>query len=372
MQLITYNAQIAATAGATRIYFAPHLQERPKDDPERRFVGAMALYHHAVDRGELPGPYTDAAAELYARGVLVDDADFLASADLPDEALAERFGVPVEQIAAKRTDERGPAPPWPSDAHGALEALTAAIDAAQLRVTSALEVIAEGVAHDAPATSPRRDTTRELLDVARDVHELVGNARLVGEAAAREDGATMGLRARELADRADELRAALEASPAPGALRVQERVVPAEAREAARHLSSLFARDQELVGELNDTAERLGEANDQLTAGLSAESLQAIYGPGGPDLGLSGRRPPVLDDDETIAALERVAQEIRSAFSAHQHRADERRILGMDIGEANAELQRAMTAAAFTEHEARNADVGALAEGVLRLIDERS
>ena len=145
--------------------------------------------------------------------------------------------------------------------------------------------------------------------------------------------------------------------------------IPAAARDAARVLVELFARDQQLAIALNAASERLHAANERLMPGLSAHALLTVYGPIGPDLGLSGHKPPALADDHPIAALERVAEEIRSAFSDYQHTADDRRVLAADIGEAAAELSAAMVAAGFTRAHARNADVQALAAGALRRHD---
>ena len=57
-----------------------------------------------------------------------------------------------------------------------------------------------------------------------------------------------------------------------------------------------------------------------------------LYGPGGGDLGLSSRQPPVLDDPHPREALERASQRIREAFYDYQRVADERRVLGVDVG----------------------------------------
>jgi hypothetical protein len=143
-------------------------------------------------------------------------------------------------------------------------------------------------------------------------------------------------------------------------------LVPAAARDAARVLVELFARDQQLAIALNAAGDRLHTANERLTAGLSAEALLAVYGPIGPDLGLHGRKPPVLADEHPIAGLERVAHEIRSAFGDHQKAADDRRFLAADIGRVTADLTAAMLAAGFTQADARNADLQALAAGAFR------
>jgi hypothetical protein len=94
-----------------------------------------------------------------------------------------------------------------------------------------------------------------------------------------------------------------------------ERPIPAAAIAAAVELAQLFERDRELALALNEAQRRLLDGNDRLTAGLSAEALRGIYGPAGPDLGLSGRRPPVLEAEHPIAALEEVADTIRARSS---------------------------------------------------------
>jgi hypothetical protein len=63
------------------------------------------------------------------------------------------------------------------------------------------------------------------------------------------------------------------------------RTIPASVIEVAAELVGLFDRERELALALNEASDRLQAGNDQLTAGLSAEALRAIYGPTGPDLG---------------------------------------------------------------------------------------
>jgi hypothetical protein len=101
---IRYAGAFAALASPLRVHFAPPLDTAPADDPVRRFVYAMAVCARDVDQGELPGPYADELAEAYARAFLMPDDEFASAAGEPDEALAARFGVPLEQIALKRAD----------------------------------------------------------------------------------------------------------------------------------------------------------------------------------------------------------------------------------------------------------------------------
>lgn len=138
---------------------------------------------------------------------------------------------------------------------------------------------------------------------------------------------------------------------------------PDEVRTHAQTLRDLFDRDQQLAIKQNAAQDQLRGGLDQLTSGLSAEALQAIYGPQGPDLGLSGERPPVLAADQPVAALERAAYEIRSGFVDYQRFADERRMVAADAGEATVRLERAITAAGRDDLDASTIDVDALIAG---------
>ena len=61
-----------------------------------------------------------------------------------------------------------------------------------------------------------------------------------------------------------------------------------------------------------------------------------------------------------------LADTIRGAFVAYQHAAEDRRGLGADVGEAVVRLVDAMTAAGYSERQARTADVWALRDGIYR------
>lgn len=107
MELVFYRGAPVATATARRVFLAPDIEARSRDDPERRFILGMCLYGVDVAAGELDGPYDDQEAALYARMLLVDDDAFREHEHESDVELAARFGVPIEQIAAKRADLRG-------------------------------------------------------------------------------------------------------------------------------------------------------------------------------------------------------------------------------------------------------------------------
>jgi hypothetical protein len=86
------------------VYLAPRIDALGPGDPEMRFVAVMCLYSRDVDEGAVPGPFTSCDAELYARCVLLPDEEFGRHAREGDGELARRFGVPGEQVAAKRRD----------------------------------------------------------------------------------------------------------------------------------------------------------------------------------------------------------------------------------------------------------------------------
>jgi hypothetical protein len=128
------------------------------------------------------------------------------------------------------------------------------------------------------------------------------------------------------------------------------------ARQAAARLAEAFEPDQRLVVEFNRVQDRLLKVNGWLSEGL-AEALHEFYGPGGPGLGLSGFQPRVLEDPRPREALERVGRRIRDAFYEYQRVADERRTLGVDVGEATAMLVDALVAAGWSEQQVRDAGV---------------
>lgn len=102
--MIRYDGQIAAFAGARRCHLAFWVAQRPAGDPDLRMVAVMCLFAMDVNAGLAPAGYSDELALLFARCVLIDDLEFGVYGDEDDAALAERFGVPVAQIAAKRID----------------------------------------------------------------------------------------------------------------------------------------------------------------------------------------------------------------------------------------------------------------------------
>ena len=104
--MIVYRDQVAATAGSSQVFLAPHIADQADDAPERAFVSMMAVYAMRVREGSAPGPYSHERAALFARLVLMDDDEFrmLAANGLDDRLIAGHFGVPPSEVLAKRED----------------------------------------------------------------------------------------------------------------------------------------------------------------------------------------------------------------------------------------------------------------------------
>jgi hypothetical protein len=69
-----------------------------------RFACALALCALELYAGLIEGPFEPARAERYARELLMPTDDFVPLAGLADPELAALFGVPVEQVGARRLD----------------------------------------------------------------------------------------------------------------------------------------------------------------------------------------------------------------------------------------------------------------------------
>jgi hypothetical protein len=69
-QMILQNGRPAAVAAGTQIILAAHIAALPPGHPVRRHVVAKAMYALDVADGLKPGPYTDEAAERWARSLM--------------------------------------------------------------------------------------------------------------------------------------------------------------------------------------------------------------------------------------------------------------------------------------------------------------
>jgi hypothetical protein len=156
--------------------------------------------------------------------------------------------------------------------------------------------------------------------------------------------------------------------------------VPARARELASSLAALFERDSQIVKRLNDAQTRLQDANLRLWSGLHPDALALLYDDThaaaiAADGGIRSEINAVMigqlhdgaGDRELETAVLKVVQEIHwtihRAFLDYQDAAEQRRQLAFDVGELGQQLTEALTAAGWSEHAARNANVNDLAEG---------
>ena len=104
LQPISFRGRLAAAAAADRFYLAQHIEALEPDHPDRVFVSLMCCFARDVLTGAVAGPYGADAAELAVRSMLIDERDFAAHRQEPDAVLAERYAVPLDQIAQKRLD----------------------------------------------------------------------------------------------------------------------------------------------------------------------------------------------------------------------------------------------------------------------------
>lgn len=101
---IVFRGRLCAAATRDHFYLAPHVEVLEDDHPDRLFVSLMCCHARDVLIGCAPGPYGDDHAALSVRNALIDDDDFGRWHQCDDAVLAERYGVPLDQIHAKRLD----------------------------------------------------------------------------------------------------------------------------------------------------------------------------------------------------------------------------------------------------------------------------
>jgi hypothetical protein len=159
---------------------------------------------------------------------------------------------------------------------------------------------------------------------------------------------------------------------------------PPQAQRVAAQLSAAFTRDQQLAKQLGEAQQRLGSANDDLWSGLHPEALGLLYDEtAAVGIRADGRirsevtalmadtwRLNEADDEkeryekvETAAllAVQKIHWRIHRAFIDYQNAAEDRRHLAAEIGELVGQLVLILTAAGWSEEQARNANVDELA-----------
>jgi hypothetical protein len=100
---VEYRGELVALVSRERVQIiSPWLLERPTGDPDLRFVGFMCACCAEVFNGRLPGPFTSAFAERWARVALIAPDDLAALVESTDEDAARALNVPSEQLREAR------------------------------------------------------------------------------------------------------------------------------------------------------------------------------------------------------------------------------------------------------------------------------
>ena len=74
LEPIEYRGELVALVSKDRIHIiSPRLLTRPAGDPELRLIAHMCLCCGEVLAGRLPGPYTEALGQEWARIALTPD-----------------------------------------------------------------------------------------------------------------------------------------------------------------------------------------------------------------------------------------------------------------------------------------------------------
>ena len=156
-------------------------------------------------------------------------------------------------------------------------------------------------------------------------------------------------------------------APGPTPARAQHAVVPADARQIAAQLSTLFQRDVEIAEQLNDAHHRLHDANEQLYSGLAPGARRIIHDGAAAAIGTSPIAALLSDSgpSTTLDALQQIHWQIHRAFCAYQHAAEQRRQLAIDVGELSQQLTHALCAVGWSADQARRANVHQLASPIL-------
>jgi hypothetical protein len=105
MRRIKYRRSVVAlVVNGDLAAFRPELEARGPADPLFRFAAAMCRLAMELELGLESGRYDEERAQGYAREALMPEDCFAALAALPDAYLAACFGVPAEQVPARREE----------------------------------------------------------------------------------------------------------------------------------------------------------------------------------------------------------------------------------------------------------------------------
>ena len=144
------------------------------------------------------------------------------------------------------------------------------------------------------------------------------------------------------------------------------RAVSDRARLLAAELERVSAQDTALAHKLNDAHRRLLDANKRLRSCLHPDGPRAVYSDHmeseSMQLGSVGRgRSQVLDFSNALDAVQEAHSEIQQAHCDYQEVAEASRHLAVEIGEIIRTLLDELVAAGWSEQQARNTDIHALA-----------
>jgi hypothetical protein len=156
--------------------------------------------------------------------------------------------------------------------------------------------------------------------------------------------------------------------------------VPDMARQLAGELADAFEQDRGLAEQLNAAQQRLRAANDRLWSGVHPDALGLVYDGAAAAVSYQGSSQvteAILDamhadsaaadvEAATLSELQQIHWTIHRAFSEYQQIGEDRRHLAAEIGELIAGMVAELTAAGWTEEQARTADVRALATTAAR------
>jgi hypothetical protein len=99
------EGELLALSSDSQVWFAPSIEMLETDHPRWRFAAMLSLVAALMQEGDHAQPYDRDMAAYYARYILIptETFEFYAHAEC-DARLAERFNVPLDQIALKRRD----------------------------------------------------------------------------------------------------------------------------------------------------------------------------------------------------------------------------------------------------------------------------
>ena len=107
---VAYRGEVVAYATSRSFFLVDSYERLPDSDPHKRMVLLMCRYAGDVLSGVVPGPYRDERGELYARSALIQRHDLLerlAAGPVDYAELADRYGVPVEQVRLRVAEVTG-------------------------------------------------------------------------------------------------------------------------------------------------------------------------------------------------------------------------------------------------------------------------